>query len=87
MDVSLLPSRNEMSSLQDHRARIAEAMEEEQEIALTNIQRAQQAMKTVYDQSAREPTFAIGERVWLYTPKTKKGLSQKRMHYCHGPMP
>ena len=42
-------------------------------------------MKEVYDGSAREPKFIFGDRVWVYTPKTKKGLSQKLMHHWHGP--
>ena len=34
-------------------------------------------MKDYYDQGAREPIFVVGQRVWVYTPRTKKGLSRK----------
>ncbi len=42
-------------------------------------------MKDVYDRSARDPKFMIGDKVWVCTPKTKKGLSRKLMHHWHGP--
>ncbi|CAB4035677.1 Hypothetical predicted protein [Paramuricea clavata] len=42
-------------------------------------------MKARYDRSACEPKFMLGDRVWVYTPKTKKGLSRKLMHHWHGP--
>ena len=42
-------------------------------------------MKDQYDRSARDPKFMLGDRVWVYTPKTQKGLSRKLMHHWHGP--
>ena len=72
-------------SISEHRARIVQTLEEAHAIARDNIQCAQQNMKEVYDRSAREPEFIVGDRVWVYTPKTKKGLSQKLMHHWHGP--
>ena len=85
VDVSLLPPRNESSSITEHRARIVQTLEEAHAIARENIQRAQQKMKEIYDRSARDPKFMIGDKVWVYTPKTKKGLSRKLMHHWHGP--
>ena len=72
-------------SIQEHRARIVQTIEEAHAIARANIQRTQQAMKARYDRSAREPQFAVGDKDWVYTPKTKKGLSRKLMHHWHGP--
>ena len=51
-----------------------------QQIAKENIMRAQQKMKTYYDQYASEPNFVEGHKVWVFTPKTYKGLSQKLLH-------
>ena len=42
-------------------------------------------MKEIYDRSARDTKFMIGDKVWVYTPKAKKGLSRKLMHHWHGP--
>ena len=54
-------------------------------MARENLQRAQQKMKDYYDQKAKMPTFEVGQRVWVYTPKTKKGLSKKLLHNWFGP--
>lgn len=85
VDVSLLPPCNKSNSISEHRARIVQTLEEAHAIARDNIQRAQQNMKEIHDRSAQEPKFMVGDRVWVYTPKTKKGLSRKLMHHWHGP--
>ena len=58
------------TSVLDHRKRVVEKVE----------QRAQQEMKDYYDQKAKEPVFELVQRVWVYTPRTRKGLSKKLMH-------
>ena len=42
-------------------------------------------MKDYYDQKTKEPVFEVGQRVWVYTPRTRKGLSKKLMHNWLGP--
>ena len=42
-------------------------------------------MKTYYDRNSQTPTYDIGEQVWVFTLKTKKGLSKKLMHHWDGP--
>ena len=85
VDVSLLPPSQVSNSVREHRARIVQTIEEAHTIARENIQRTQQNMKDQYDRSARDPKFMLGDRVWVYTPKTLKGLSRKLMHHWHGP--
>ncbi|CAB3997885.1 Retrovirus-related Pol poly from transposon, partial [Paramuricea clavata] len=85
IDVSLLPPSNVTKSVKKHRARIVQTIDEAHAIARANIQRTQQSMKARYDRSACESKFMLGDRVWVYTPKTKKGLSRKLMHHWHGP--
>ena len=87
VDVNLLPPCNKSltPSASIERVLYVETLEEAHAIARDNIQCAQQNMKEVYDRSAREAEFIVGDRVWVYTPKTKKGLSQKLMHHWHGP--
>ena len=58
------------TSVLDYRKRVVEKVE----------QRAQQEMKDYYDQKAKEPVFELVQRVWVYTPRTRKGLSKKLMH-------
>lgn len=50
-----------------------------------NIQHAQQRMKDSYDRDAIPTSYDIGEKVWVYTPKTKRGLSRKLLFSWHGP--
>ena len=42
-------------------------------------------MKEYYDHNASQPLFKIGQSVWVYTPKTKKGLSKKLLYNWFGP--
>ena len=74
----LLPAADDLStSVLDHRKRIVEKVELAQNLARENIQRSQQEMNEYYDRNASQPLFEIGQRAWVYTSKTKKGLSKK----------
>ena len=84
LDVSLLPPPNLSPSAQ-HRARIVTTLEEAQQLIQSNTQRAQLKMKARYDQLARPVPYTIGQRVWVYTPKHRKGLLKKLLHNFHGP--
>ena len=68
------------TSVLDYRKRVVEKVELAQNLATENLQRAQQEMKDYYDQKAKEPVFEVGQRVWVYTSRTRKGLSKKLMH-------
>ena len=85
MDVQLLPPVDLSSSILEHRKRIVQNIEMAQRLARENIQRAQQRMKAQYDKSARDPVFDIGDKVWVFTPKPRRGLSRKLQHNWHGP--
>ncbi|KAL9978457.1 hypothetical protein ACROYT_G015976 [Oculina patagonica] len=69
----------------EHRCRIVKNIELLQQIALENIARAQQKMKEYYDRSSQEPNFLEGDKVWVFTPQRKRGLSKKLLHNYHGP--
>ncbi len=87
IDVKLLPDVSEdlSKSVIEHRKRVVEKVELAQSIAKENIQRSQQKMKDYYDQKSKMPDFEVGQRVWVFTPKTKKGLSRKLLHNWYGP--
>ena len=42
-------------------------------------------MKEYYERNASQPLFEIGQSVWVYTPKAKKGLSKKLLYNWFGP--
>ena len=85
IDTALLPPSNLSASIEEHRKRIVTQLEEAQRLAKLNTERVQQNRKARYDQTAANPKFEIGQRVWVFTPKTKKGLSRKLFHNWHGP--
>lgn len=85
MDTSLIPPREISPSIAEHRARIVEHIEIAHRIAKENIQRAQQRMKDYHDRNAVPLKYSVGQRVWVYTPKNRKGLSKKLAHNYHGP--
>lgn len=87
VDVKYLPPVDDdvTASVFEHRKRIVENIELAQNLARENLQRAQQKMKDYYDQNTKEPVFELGQRVWVYTPRTKKGLSRKLLHNWLGP--
>ena len=84
-DPALLPPREMSSSVAEHRARVVENIEIARRIALENTQRAQQKMKDLHDRFAAPTRFQLGERVWVYTPRNRRGLSKKLAHNWHGP--
>lgn len=85
MEISLLPPGDPSSSIAEHRRRIVMNIEIAQQIARDNIARTQQKMKEYYDRKAKEPDFIEGSKVWVFIPKTYKGLSRKLLHNFHGP--
>ena len=42
-------------------------------------------MKDYHDLHAVPVKHQLGDRVWVYTPKNRKGLSKKLAHNYHGP--
>ena len=88
LDVNLLPPQTERlsTSISEHRERIVAQLEEAQRLAKQNTERTQyERMKERYDLKAVPNPYKIGQRVWVYTPKTQKGLSKKLLHHWHGP--
>ena len=87
VDVNLLPPQTDKlsTSIAEHRARIVSQLEEAQQLAKTNTERTQQQMKARYDLKSKPDSYKIGQHVWVYTPKTRKGLSKKLLHRWHGP--
>ena len=73
------------ASLAEHRERVVEHIEIVRRISAQNIQRAQQRMKELHDRYAEPTQFQLGDRVWVYCPKNRKGVSKKLALNYHGP--
>ena len=87
IDVKFLPpvADDVTTSVLEHRKRIVERVEMAQNLARDNIQRSQQKMKEYYDRNSKPPVFEVGQRVWVYSSKTRKGLSRKLLYKWFGP--
>ena len=85
LDTKLLQPSDLSTSISEHRRKIVEKIEIAQQLAKENIQRTQQSMKSYYDRKAKDVDFEVGDRVWVFSPKSKKGLSRKLAHNWHGP--
>ena len=81
----LMPSANLSAYMSVHRARIVQNLEDAQRIIQSNTQLVQQRMKEQYDKTAGPVPFEIGKKVWVYTPKLRKGLSKNLSHNYHEP--
>ena len=82
VDAALLsPSAHLSSSVAEHRARILTNLENAQHIVSSKTQLAQQKMKEYCDRNSQPVVYDIGDKVWVFTPKSKKGLSKKLLQY------
>ena len=81
----ILPDSKLSWSVAKLRAEIVQNLENVQSIIKSNTQLAQQKMKAYYDLKATPVLYDVGSRVWVYTPKKRKGLSKKLQHNYHGP--
>ena len=84
-DVALISSCEMSASVAENRACVVKNIEIARHIAAQNIQRVQQKMKDLHDRFAEPTHFQLGDRVWVDTPKNRKGLSKKLAHNWHGP--
>lgn len=84
-DCSLLAPREMSASVAEHRERVVEHIELACRISAQNIQRAQQRMKDLHNRYAEPTQFQLGDRVWVYCPKNRKGVSNKLAYNYHGP--
>ena len=65
----------------DYRAALVSHLENAVALARDNVQLAQQKRKQHFDHKAKERSFQVGDRVWLFTPQKQVGKSPKLMHF------
>ena len=71
--------------LDDYKTHLTSSLTEAWELARSHVQKAQKQQKRYYDRHAREPTFQVGDRVFIYMPSPKTGKSHKFARPFHGP--
>ena len=85
IDISLFKSQELYDNTSDYRSVLINRFLEARKLAHDNIELAQQRQKANHDKKAKEVSYSIGQRVWLFTPNNRKGLSFKLTHNWHGP--
>ena len=85
MGVPLKPPTKLTQSILKYRSQLVRQMELTNWVAAEQTHLSQQKMKSLYDRKAKLYPYQIGDRVWIYTPKHKTGLSKKLIHCWHGP--
>ena len=83
IDTSLLPVQSQPvdPTLGD----IISSFDKTREIVHANITRAQQKYKTQHDKKAKPHNYILGQRVWVYFPKSKVGKTPKLQRKWRGP--
>ena len=85
VEVPLKPPTEISPTILSYRATLVRQMQLTHRVASEQIQLSQQAMKDLYDRKSKPYPYKVGDLVWLFTPKTQKGLSKKLLHNWHGP--
>jgi len=85
IDATLLEAQETYENTDDYRRIITDGFLDARKLTKDNIELAQQRQKTQYDKTAKDISYDIGQRVWLYTPNKRKGLLSKLTHNWHGP--
>eukprot|EP00795_Rhopilema_esculentum_P009287 gene9287-16984_t len=81
----LATSSHKYVSVDDYKQEVIRRTQEARYVAQQSIERAQFNQATNYDKNAKEVEFNVGDRIWLYTPQVKQGLTSKLAHLWNGP--
>ena len=84
VEVPLKPPTQISSTILSYRETLVRQMQLTHRVASEQIQFSQQTMKNLYDCKSKPYPYKVGNLVWLFTPKTQKGLSKKLLHNWHG---
>ncbi len=85
IDVSLLPRDEIFTNAEDYRTYLVTRLRETRKLAQDNIQLSQQRQELNRNEHAKLPSYEPGQRVWLFTPNNRKGLSSKLVRAKQGP--
>ena len=85
LDAVLSAPISKYASADDYKQEVIRRTQEARYVAQQSIERAQFNQATFYDRHAKETAFKVGDRIWLYTPQVKQGLTSKLAHLWNGP--
>ena len=85
VDHNILSRPKETIELHEFMGKLEEKLTQARSEAKLTLQQSQVNSKERYDRNTAAPTFQVGDKVWVFTPKPKKGLTKKLLHFWHGP--
>lgn len=85
LDTVLIPPNNLPATADQCMQDILSGFQITQTIVKDNILKAQAKYKHYYDKTAEPHKFVVGQKVWLYSPKIKAGVSTKLQRHWTGP--
>lgn len=85
LDTELIPSTQLKQTTEQHLNRIIQNQKIVRDIVSENITKAQAKYKAQHDKRAAPSKYDIQSNVWLYNPRTPKGLSPKLINRWEGP--
>ena len=85
IEIALKSSDSLPIPAQDCISDIIESFEMTQEIVKKNILQAQEKYTTSYNKATKPHSFVVGQKVWVYFPKVKVGVSTKLQNKWEGP--
>lgn len=85
IEAALCPPTFSYAVADDYKEEAKVRLQEAYTLVNENLQKNQQKQKEHYDDASKETHYTEGDKIWLYTPVTKPGLSAKLTHHWHGP--
>ena len=85
MEIPLKLPTKMPNSVLSYRSQLVQNLELTHRITKEQAQLAQMKMNENFDRHSKPYPYYVGHRVWIYTPKTKVGLSKKLLHCWDGP--
>ena len=85
LDTELIPFTHLNQTTAQHLKRVTDHQKIIREIVSENIAKAQVKYKSQHHKNAEHPKFDLRSNVWLYNPRTPKGLSPKLIKRWTGP--
>ena len=76
-NMTLEPLGRTLVNIANYREKVLRNMRMAWDLAKENIKKAQKKQKSNYDRHSREPTFRVGDRMFLHTPSARLGPAYK----------
>ncbi|CAC5372715.1 unnamed protein product [Mytilus coruscus] len=84
VEAAMCPPTITYTSSDDYKSEMVTRLQEAFTLAKDNLQAAQRKQKEQYDLKSDVINYAIGDKIWVFNPSTKPGLSTKLLHNWHG---